>query len=92
MDELFVAMQDYIQDHTFVIHGHTDSRGSVAYNDKLSVNRALRIYNMLLERGIPADKMTYIGHGFRKMVVPNAQTEEEHAQNRRVEVDIVRTK
>lgn len=90
MDELFVAMQDYIQDHNFVIHGHTDSRGSVAYNEKLSLKRAQRIYTMLIERGIPAEKMSVVAHGFRNMVIPNAQTEEEHAQNRRVEVDIVR--
>jgi outer membrane protein OmpA-like peptidoglycan-associated protein len=90
LDELFVAMQDYIQDHDFVIKGHTDERGSNAYNDKLSRQRATTIFNLLTQKGIPRDKMKIEAHGENQLVIKNAQTEEEHAQNRRVEVDIVK--
>jgi len=90
LDELFVTMQDYVHDFSFVIRGHTDERGSVAYNQRLSQRRAQRIFRMLVERGIPAHRMTIEAHGKSQPVVRNAVTEEDHALNRRVEVDIVR--
>jgi len=91
LDELYVVMQDYKLDFDFVIKGHTDERGSVPYNERLSYRRAQRIYRLLIERGMPAGKMRIEAFGKSQPEVPNAVTEEEHARNRRVEVDIVRT-
>ncbi len=90
VDELYAVMQDFMYEYDFVISGHTDSRGSDAYNDRLSIRRATTVYNMLVQRGIPARKMKIEGFGERQPVVPNAKTSEEHAENRRVVVDIVR--
>ena len=90
LDELAAVMLDYLQDNEFIINGHTDSRGSDAYNIGLSKRRANRVYNELIKRGVPADKMRIVAHGKRQLAVPDAQTEEDHARNRRVEVDIVR--
>ena len=90
LDQLYNTMLDYMQDNEFVIRGHTDSRGSDAYNDRLSLRRAQRIQKLLVEKGIHASIMHLEAYGERQPAVPDAQTEEEHAQNRRVEVDIVR--
>ncbi len=77
-------------DCRFEIAGYTDSRGSDAYNDKLSLRRATTIKDLLVEReGFDPSVMEAVGYGKRRLQVPNAQTEEEHAQNRRVEVRII---
>ena len=77
-------------DCRFEISGYTDSRGSDAYNDRLSQRRAETIRQMLIDReGFNPDVLEAVGYGERRLQVPNAQTEEEHAQNRRVEVRII---
>ena len=92
IDLLYATMLDFMQEHDFTVWGHTDARGSDAYNDALSVRRAKHVANELVKRGIPAHKMQVKGFGKRELAVPNAQTEEEHAQNRRVIVDVVKVK
>jgi len=92
IDLLYGTMLDFMQDNNFTVFGHTDERGSDAYNDKLSLRRAKYVYNELVKRGMPAGKMQVKGFGEREPVVPNAETEEQHAQNRRVIVDVVRNK
>lgn len=77
-------------DCRFEISGYTDSRGSDAYNDKLSQRRADTIKELLISReGFDPSVLESVGYGKRRLQVPNAQTEEEHAQNRRVEVRII---
>ena len=77
-------------DCRFEISGYTDSRGSDAYNDKLSQRRAETIKQMLIDReNFEPSVLEAVGYGERRLQVPNAQTEEEHAQNRRVEVRII---
>lgn len=77
-------------DCRFEISGYTDSRGSDAYNDKLSQRRAETIKQMLVDReGFDPAVLEAVGYGERRLQVPNAETEEEHAQNRRVEVRII---
>ena len=77
-------------DCRFEISGYTDSRGSDAYNDRLSQRRAETIRQMLIDReNFNPDVLEAVGYGERRLQVPNAQTEEEHAQNRRVEVRII---
>ena len=74
----------------FIIAGHTDTRGSEIYNLKLSQKRAEYIRNLILSR------LEYQGYNIEDYIlipvgladfepnVPNAQTEIEHEQNRRV--------
>jgi hypothetical protein len=77
-------------DCRFEISGYTDSRGSDTYNDKLSQRRAETIKQMLIDReNFDPSVLEAVGYGERRLQVPNAQTEEEHAQNRRVEVRII---
>lgn len=56
----------------------------------LSFNRAKEIYNRLVEKGIPAKRMTYKGMGNTEMIYPNARSEKEMRKNMRVEVIILR--
>lgn len=67
--------------------GHTDRVGSREANDKLSLQRAQAIVNLLKARGFPEDLLTAIGRGEREPVVP---TEDEVAEprNRRAEIII----
>lgn len=90
LNELFLAMQEYIVEYDFIIKGHTDERGSALYNDRLSLKRANRIRQLLIEKGIPAEKMAVEAYGESQPIIPNAQTEEDHAKNRRVEIDLLK--
>ncbi len=68
------------------IEGHTDSKGSAAYNQQLSERRANAVKNSLTEKyNIPAEKMSAVGYGEEQPVADNT-TAEGRAQNRRVEV------
>ena len=67
--------------------GHTDSVGNDAYNDKLSLERAERVRQMLIGLGVPAQNITAAGRGKRDMVVPTAENVSE-PRNRRVEISV----
>ncbi len=69
--------------------GHTDGKGSDAYNQALSERRASSVAAYLLSQGLAPDKLTSEGHGKREPVADN-ETEEGRAQNRRVELHINR--
>ena len=67
-----------------VIEGHTDSIGSDAYNDKLSLNRAKTIFKYLASReSIPEAKMRVEGYGERYPIAANSNQQGRQA-NRRV--------
>ncbi len=56
---------------------------------ELSVNRAKLVYDYLLKNGISPDRMRYKGYGNKEMIYPNPNSsEEQQAQNRRVEIRI----
>lgn len=69
------------------IIGHTDSTGSDAINDPLSVNRAASTRSYLASRGVDSQRIAISGHGARQPVANNA-TNAGRAQNRRVEIFI----
>lgn len=72
---------------TIIIEGHTDNTGSSAFNTKLSLKRAEYVQSALLQRGIPAYKITAIGLGQSQPIATNT-TEQGRKQNRRVEIII----
>lgn len=71
------------------IGGHTDSRGSDDYNQKLSQGRSEAVRAYLLEHWIDAERITAVGYGESKPEVPN-DTEENMQINRRVEFTVLK--
>lgn len=69
------------------ITGHTDSKGSEAYNLALSKKRAAAIAKIFVENGVTA-KLHMDGQGERKPVSDN-QTEKGRAENRRVDFQVM---
>ena len=80
----------------FVIAGHTDSRGSKTYNLKLSQKRADYIRNLILNKleyqGFNIEDYKIISIGLANIApnIPDAQTEIEHDQNRRVSLFLLK--
>jgi OOP family OmpA-OmpF porin len=71
--------------------GHTDSVGSTAYNQKLSVRRAEAVKAYLVSKGIEANRVYTEGKGEKQPVADN-KSAAGRAKNRRVEVEVVGTR
>jgi outer membrane protein OmpA-like peptidoglycan-associated protein len=67
------------------IVGHTDSTGSDAINDPLSLERARTVRNYLEDRGVPSSRLMIEGRGSRQPVAENT-TDAGRSKNRRVEI------
>ena len=67
------------------IIGHTDSSGSDAINNPLSVNRAASTRDYLSNRGVQYSRISIDGRGSREPIASN-DTEANRARNRRVEI------
>jgi len=67
------------------VSGHTDTSGSPAYNQRLSIRRAEAVANELARLGIPRNQMSIQGFGQTRLLVPTADNVRE-PQNRRVEI------
>lgn len=88
LDEVIAAMAEY-PGAKFEISGHTDSRGDDKYNQKLSQKRAEFVRSLLIKRGVDANSLVAVGKGELEPIIANAETEEQHEQNRRVELSII---
>ena len=71
--------------------GHTDSIGTDAYNQKLSVRRAEAVKAYLVSKGIEKNRVYTEGKGKKQPVADN-KTKEGRAKNRRVEIEVVGTR
>jgi len=71
--------------------GHTDSIGSDAYNQKLSVRRSEAVKAYLVSKGVEKNRVYTEGKGEKQPVADN-KTKEGRAQNRRVEIEVVGTR
>jgi len=67
------------------VTGHTDTSGSPAYNQRLSVRRAQNVASALSQSGVPQSAMTVTGVGQEDLKVPTPPGVRE-PQNRRVEI------
>lgn len=70
---------------TVRIIGHTDSTGSDAINNPLSINRAASTRDYLTGRGVSPGRISVEGRGSREPVADNG-TDRGRAMNRRVEI------
>jgi outer membrane protein OmpA-like peptidoglycan-associated protein len=71
-----------VKDADVIVSGHTDAKGSEAYNQKLSERRALSVKQYLAQNGIDNKRLTATGYGKSKLLLPE---EPFNALNRRVE-------
>ncbi|HUF73720.1 MAG TPA: OmpA family protein [Gammaproteobacteria bacterium] len=69
----------------FQVEGHTDSTGSVATNNELSLRRALAARDYLIAQGVAASSIDVSGLGLSQPIADNS-TSEGRARNRRVEI------
>ena len=81
------AVAEVLQQNTAMrieVQGHTDNKGSAAYNLKLSDRRAASVKKYLTAHGISADRLVSYGYGMQRPIVPN-DTDQNRALNRRVQ-------
>jgi hypothetical protein len=70
-----------------LVIGHADAVGNAEFNDQLSRQRAQRVRDDLVKRGIAAEHFEVIGRGKREPLVPTSQGVSE-PKNRRVEINV----
>jgi OOP family OmpA-OmpF porin len=66
-----------------VVEGHSDSRGSLEHNRKLSLQRAEAVRDQLVQFGVDRGRIVVVGQGASQPIATN-DTREGRAQNRRV--------
>ena len=70
------------------IGGHTDDKGTIEYNQRLSENRANAVVKYLINKGISEKRLKYKGYGELHPIDTN-ETEAGRFNNRRVEFKIL---
>lgn len=74
-------------DYNVEVGGHTDSRGSDAYNVDLSQRRASAVRDYLVRKNVPSDTLTAVGYGETKPL-DTSGTAAAYARNRRTEFTV----
>ncbi len=70
---------------TFLVVGHTDTKGTKEYNLELSLKRAEAVKTILIRLGISSEKIKILGEGESKLLV-QTKDETKHPANRRAEI------
>lgn len=87
LDDLLGKLKSVNWD-VLVAVGHTDSRGSAAWNNDLSLRRAEAVKAYLLSKGLSQQQVKTDGKGSAMPVADNS-TAAGRAKNRRVEIEVV---
>ena len=90
LDDLVGKVKD-INLEVIIAVGHTDSVGSDAYNQKLSVKRSEAVKAYLVSKGIEKNRVYTEGKGEKQPVADN-KTADGRSKNRRVEIEVVGTR
>lgn len=84
LDQLVLALKDSsMSERTFIIEGHTDAKGTEAYNLDLSNRRAQTVVAYLVSQGVRSDRLESKGLGFSQLYYPQRP---EGPENRRVRI------
>jgi len=84
LDDIAQAVNSCAASDLLSIEGHTDDRGSLAYNQDLSERRAASVKRALISRDVASDKLFAVGFGETRPIATN-DTDEGMEMNRRVE-------
>ncbi len=87
LDQLAIDLKNAKSIESIELSGHTDSIGSLEYNQRLSERRAHAVKEYIVEKGVDPAIITAVGFGKTQPVASNA-TPEGRAQNRRVDIKI----
>ena len=90
MDDLVTKVRN-VSLEVIIVIGHTDSVGSDAYNQSLSVRRAEAVKAYMVSKGVESNRIYTEGKGKKQPVADN-RTDTGRAKNRRVEVEVVGTR
>jgi OOP family OmpA-OmpF porin len=90
LDDLVGKLKD-MNLEVIIAVGHTDSIGTDAYNQKLSVRRAEAVKAYLQSKGVEANRIYTEGKGEKQPVADN-KSAAGRAKNRRVEIEVVGTR
>ena len=86
LDNLAKAMKnDQLSGLSFVVEGHTDLKGTPAYNLKLSDQRASSVVQYLSIKGVEKNRLRALGKGSTELLIPD---QPEAAENRRVKISL----
>jgi len=83
-----VATLNKEQGTEILVIGHTDNVGTLAANDKVSLDRANSVRAFAVSKGLSSSRIKTEGRNFSEPIASN-DTESGRAQNRRVEIVIV---
>jgi len=67
----------------FLVQGHTDAKGTAAYNEALSARRAQAVAEFLQSKGVQADRLKTEGKGFSELLLKD---QPQAPENRRVRI------
>lgn len=89
LDKLVVLMNDN-PDISIELSSHTDARSDHDYNMNLSQRRAKSAVDYLISQGVEGGRLRAKGYGETKLIIENADSEEEHQINRRTEFKVTK--
>jgi outer membrane protein OmpA-like peptidoglycan-associated protein len=88
LDQVAEVIGDIPGGRKIRVEGYTDSEGIDQYNLDLSYRRARAVVEYLAGRGVPRERLEYVGYGEASPVAPN-DSPDGRALNRRVEFTIL---
>jgi outer membrane protein OmpA-like peptidoglycan-associated protein len=87
MEPFLMAAEYALQGRTVLIEGHTDSRGQDDFNLKLSIKRVQKIRQLMLDMGVPDERISVVGYG-EELSNKKTTNESVHQNFRRVDFTV----
>jgi outer membrane protein OmpA-like peptidoglycan-associated protein len=87
MEPFMIAAEYALQGRTVLIEGHTDSKGMDTYNVQLSIKRVKKIRQLMIDMGVPDDRISVVGYGEELKKGENG-SEQSRQVNRRVDFTV----